>query len=147
MNRHGKISCGLLGQGLVEYALLLMLVAVVVIIVLLLLGPVIGNIFSNITTSLQSPDGGAGGGSGDNVIVGATASRTGGGQGNSIKVDIVVSAMTTVTITDSQSGTSQSVTCNGSCSVTIGSVGDNAGVITVIDSAGGTVTTSYPARN
>ncbi len=36
------------GQGLVEYALILMLVAVVVIIVLALLGPPIGNIFSNI---------------------------------------------------------------------------------------------------
>jgi pilus assembly protein Flp/PilA len=36
------------GQGLVEYALILVLVAVVVIAVLLLLGPVIGNVFSNI---------------------------------------------------------------------------------------------------
>jgi pilus assembly protein Flp/PilA len=36
------------GQGLVEYALILVLVAVVVIVVLLLLGPAIGNIFSNI---------------------------------------------------------------------------------------------------
>ena len=36
------------GQGLVEYALILVLVAIVVIAILLLLGPVIGNIFSNI---------------------------------------------------------------------------------------------------
>ena len=36
------------GQGLVEYALILVLVSVVVIVVLLLLGPAIGNIFSNI---------------------------------------------------------------------------------------------------
>ncbi|MBN1201169.1 MAG: pilus assembly protein [Anaerolineae bacterium] len=36
------------GQGLVEYALILVLVAVVVIIILALLGPAIGNIFSNI---------------------------------------------------------------------------------------------------
>jgi pilus assembly protein Flp/PilA len=36
------------GQGLVEYALILVLVAVVVIIVLVVLGPVIGNVFSNI---------------------------------------------------------------------------------------------------
>jgi pilus assembly protein Flp/PilA len=40
------------GQGLVEYALILVLVAVVVIIVLMLLGPAIGNIFSNIITNL-----------------------------------------------------------------------------------------------
>ena len=36
------------GQGLVEYALILVLVAIVVIAILLLLGPVIGNVFSNI---------------------------------------------------------------------------------------------------
>ena len=36
------------GQGLVEYALILVLVAVVVIAVLMVLGPVIGNIFSSI---------------------------------------------------------------------------------------------------
>jgi pilus assembly protein Flp/PilA len=36
------------GQGLVEYALILVLVAVVVIAVLLFLGPVIGNVFSRI---------------------------------------------------------------------------------------------------
>jgi pilus assembly protein Flp/PilA len=40
------------GQGLVEYALILVLVAVVVIAILLLLGPIIGNVFSNIITSL-----------------------------------------------------------------------------------------------
>jgi pilus assembly protein Flp/PilA len=36
------------GQGLVEYALILVLVAVVVIIILALLGPTIGNVFSSI---------------------------------------------------------------------------------------------------
>jgi pilus assembly protein Flp/PilA len=36
------------GQGLVEYALILVLVAVVVIVILALLGPAIGDIFSNI---------------------------------------------------------------------------------------------------
>ena len=41
------------GQGLVEYALILVLVAIVVIAILLLLGPVIGNAFSNIVTNLQ----------------------------------------------------------------------------------------------
>ena len=42
------------GQGLVEYALILVLVAVVVIVNLALLGPAIGNIFSNIIDSLNS---------------------------------------------------------------------------------------------
>ena len=40
------------GQGLVEYALILVLVAIVVIAILAVLGPQIGNIFSQITTGL-----------------------------------------------------------------------------------------------
>jgi pilus assembly protein Flp/PilA len=40
------------GQGLVEYALILVLVAIVVIAILLLLGPVVGNAFSNIVSNL-----------------------------------------------------------------------------------------------
>ncbi len=40
------------GQGLVEYALILVLVAIVVIAILLLLGPVVGNVFSNIVSNL-----------------------------------------------------------------------------------------------
>ena len=40
------------GQGLVEYALILVLVAIVVIAVLLLLGPAIGNIFSTIINAI-----------------------------------------------------------------------------------------------
>jgi pilus assembly protein Flp/PilA len=40
------------GQGLVEYALILVLVAIVVIAILLLLGPVIGNVFSTIVNAL-----------------------------------------------------------------------------------------------
>ncbi len=40
------------GQGLVEYALILVLVAVVVLAVLLILGPIIGNVFSEINSGL-----------------------------------------------------------------------------------------------
>lgn len=40
------------GQGLVEYALILVLVAVVVIVILALLGPAIGDEFSNIIQSI-----------------------------------------------------------------------------------------------
>ena len=38
------------GQGLVEYALILVLVAIVVIAIMLLLGPLVGNVFSNIVS-------------------------------------------------------------------------------------------------
>jgi pilus assembly protein Flp/PilA len=41
------------GQGLVEYAFILVLVAIVVIAVLMVLGPTIGNTFSSINTSLS----------------------------------------------------------------------------------------------
>ncbi len=42
------------GQGLVEYALILVLVAIVVIAVLMLLGPIIANVFSTLNSSLSS---------------------------------------------------------------------------------------------
>ena len=40
------------GQGLVEYAIVLVFVAIVVIAIVRLLGPKIGNIFSTINSSL-----------------------------------------------------------------------------------------------
>jgi pilus assembly protein Flp/PilA len=40
------------GQGLVEYALILVLIAVVVIAILVILGPVIGNVFSDIVNNM-----------------------------------------------------------------------------------------------
>jgi pilus assembly protein Flp/PilA len=40
------------GQGLVEYALILVLVAVVVIAVLTLLGPLVSNVFSKINSAM-----------------------------------------------------------------------------------------------
>ena len=40
------------GQGLVEYAIILVLVAVVVVAIVRLLGPKIGNTFSTISSSL-----------------------------------------------------------------------------------------------
>jgi len=42
------------GQGLVEYALILVLVAIVVIAILMLVGPQIANIFSKITNGLST---------------------------------------------------------------------------------------------
>jgi pilus assembly protein Flp/PilA len=48
-----KIQLTQKGQGLVEYALILVLVAIVVFAVLMLLGPVIGNTFSAINNSLS----------------------------------------------------------------------------------------------
>ena len=41
------------GQGLVEYALILVLFAIVVIAALMVMGPIIGNTFSKINSSLS----------------------------------------------------------------------------------------------
>ena len=45
------------GQGLVEYALIIVLIAIVVIAALTLLGPIIGQVFSNIATELNNAGG------------------------------------------------------------------------------------------
>ncbi len=45
------------GQGLVEYALILVLVAIVVIGTLTILGPSIGNVFSSINNSITNAGG------------------------------------------------------------------------------------------
>ena len=42
------------GQGLVEYAFILVLVAILVIAALLILGPMVGNSFSTVNQSLQN---------------------------------------------------------------------------------------------
>ena len=41
------------GQGLIEYAFILVLVALVVLVILLTFGPAIGNAFSGINTQLE----------------------------------------------------------------------------------------------
>ncbi len=43
-----------LGQGLVEYALILGLVVIIVVAVVTLLGPQIGNLFSEVTSGFPS---------------------------------------------------------------------------------------------
>ena len=40
------------GQGLVEYALILVLIALVVIVILAILGPAIGNAFSSVVENI-----------------------------------------------------------------------------------------------
>ncbi len=41
------------GQGLIEYALILVLIAVVVIVVLKILGPQVGGVFSRISSTIK----------------------------------------------------------------------------------------------
>ena len=50
MKRRGAVRQ--LGQGMVEYALILVLVSIVVIVILLTLGNQIANVFSNVVAAL-----------------------------------------------------------------------------------------------
>lgn len=43
------------GQGIVEYALILVLIAIIVIAILMILGPAIGDVFSDILGALATP--------------------------------------------------------------------------------------------
>jgi len=51
-NRVGRASNAQTGQGMVEYALILVLVSIVVIVVLLTMGNQIANVFSNVVAAL-----------------------------------------------------------------------------------------------
>jgi pilus assembly protein Flp/PilA len=100
------------GQGLVEYALILVLVAIVVIAILLMLGPVVGNVFSNVVAHLDLPTG-----PGHIASVG-TAPVAG-----NVVVTVTVSQATTVTLSITNgSGTiigANPKACSGSCTFTI----------------------------
>ena len=126
------------GQGLVEYALILVLVAVVVIVILVLLGPTIGQVFNNILANLQS----------GGEITSVSAVRTGNGYGGDVVVTITVSTNTSVNVSDSQNASPvTNVACNGSCQVTLLGVGFNAGTVTVTTMTGATATGAYAAKN
>jgi pilus assembly protein Flp/PilA len=100
------------GQGLVEYALILVLVAIVVLAVLLILGPTVGNAFSNIVANLQRFSGGGAG-----PITSVAPSRS----GSDVSVTVNVSSPTSITIS-ADSGTVDAPNpkmCTGSCAFSI----------------------------
>lgn len=136
------------GQGLVEYALILVLVAVIVIAILTLLGPQVGNLFSRVVDGLGVVSSGGGGGGGSTppaAVTAVTAFRANG------SVDVVaaisVSVSSNVTAVDSQSGKTVNISCNLSCNVTIPAVGPNPGIITVTADGGSSLSASYPSGN
>lgn len=143
------------GQGLIEYALILVLVAVVVIAILTLLGPQVGNVFSRVVNGLGvaitddggggGNDGGGGGNASDGTITAVTAWRAAGGL--DVVVTVSVSASTNVTVVDSQSGKAASVGCDPNCTVTLPAVGPNPGAVTATAAGGSSMTASYPAQN
>ena len=134
------------GQGLVEYALILVLVAVIVIAILTLLGPQVGNVFSRVVDGLggaTTANGGGGKPAPSAKVTAGSAFRA----GPDVVVSISVSANTSVTVVDSQSGGSVSTGCNLNCNVTMTAVGPNPGSVTVTATGGSSLSDTYPAQN
>jgi pilus assembly protein Flp/PilA len=77
------------GQGLVEYALILVLVAIVVIAILLLLGPTVGNVFSTVIAFLGPANGGAGGPNQIAWQAGPQVTKTSGGLGCTYAASVI----------------------------------------------------------
>jgi pilus assembly protein Flp/PilA len=105
------------GQGLIEYALILVLVVIVVIAILLLLGPTVGNVFSNVVANLQR----VGIGGSGSVTLTPNVNNPGCTTNCSITVSVSTSDNTTITIFISSGTLSGSATrpCNTSCSFNI----------------------------
>ena len=117
------------GQGLAEYALILVLVAIVVIAVLLTFGPAISQVYCQVANALQAGSCTIGGS-------GAIVSVTTGAVSSNRQVNVSVSQSTTVTISAS-SGTISSPTkpCPSSCTFLINSPA-GSGSVTASDSSG-----------
>lgn len=106
------------GQGLVEYALILVLIAVVVIVILAILGPAVGNVFSSIVLAIDPLS----------LLPGIHVTNVSwAGMGSSVTVTIAsedgspITGTTTVTgscdgasVSGSGTGGSVSVSCSGS---------------------------------
>ncbi len=126
------------GQGLVEYALLLVFVGIVVLAILSLLGPQIGNVFSQVVEGF--------GGGQTNVVAAPLARVTNASMlprvGNVVTLNVTVSKNTTITLSDSQGGGSASSTCNGGCTPNITVGGSGSGNITV-SAPGNSLTVFY----
>ena len=128
------------GQGLVEYALILVLVAIVVIAVLLQLGPEIRLAFGRVTAVLQ----GAGVITSSGAISDVGASYSAGGFGNpaQLTVTVTVSSDTTVTLSG-DGGLSANGPCNGgTCTFTFNNP-PSTGSVVVTDGSGGQGVVAY----
>lgn len=112
------------GQGLVEYALIIVLVAIVVIIALTALGPMVGEVFSSVAWRLIHPG----------VIDDASASAAGG----IVIITVQVSQPTTIQINGSVNGGGP---CPGTCQFTFPDPGGGAASVTATD--GGTKSVSW----
>ncbi len=119
------------GQGLVEYALILVLVAVVVIAILMILGPQISSVFSTINRAMS-----LGGGGGGSAVTSVNASRDLGGN---LTVVVGVSKSTSLTFSGTVTG---SGSCSSSCTFSFSGVPLH-GNVTVTGSDGSSASDSW----
>ncbi len=127
------------GQGLVEYALILVLVAVVVIAILLFLGPAVGEVFSQVTDALGMDNSG--------VIASAVFDSR---NSNTVKIKVTLESGVTSDVTAQIGGNppKTETACSGTCQITLtGSNGvtASAGQVKVTAAEEGFVTVSYPS--
>ena len=99
------------GQGLVEYALILVLVAIVVIAILLQLGPAIGDTFCKVSNVLLAGSCA----SGDGDIISAVVTFTAGSGPTPGKAEILVTVNPTVTQVSFSGGGTGGSCSGGSC--------------------------------
>jgi pilus assembly protein Flp/PilA len=126
------------GQGLVEYALILVLVAIVVLAVLLLLGPTVGNAFSNIVANLQRFSGG-----GSGPITQVSASRAIG----VVSVTVMVSTDTSITVSTTSGNvtapSSRNCTAGVPCTFNVTGVGNPSEGTVTASGGGGSASASW----
>ena len=121
------------GQGLVEYALILVLVAIVVIAILMQLGPELNRVFGRITAVLQ----GSGVIVSDGAITSLNANYVGPRYGNPGQLTVIVTVSQDATVTVSGDDiTTASQSCSGSCTFTF-SDPPSDGFVTAKDNVGG----------
>ena len=123
------------GQGLVEYAALLLFVALVSVVIISVFGAQVAGLIDRVTLAMANEPG--------HLVT--LESQRAGKAGNDVISRVTVSAFTEVTLTDSQSGKVVTVTCRGGCEFIVEAVGFEAGTITAV--AGDVVQTAdYPLK-
>ncbi len=124
------------GQGLVEYALILVLVAIVVIGILLVLGPTVAQVYCQVSNGLEP------GSCGVLERVDLIA-RTAAG----VQVEVHVSEDTSLTVTNSHNTDVKNVSCaTPSCTFSVNGLGLGSGTLTIVDGDGMTTVFHYPAN-
>lgn len=128
--RENQGRAGEQGQGLAEYALILVLVAIVVIVILSVLGPAIADLLAQVTMVLNGG------------IAVVDVELTGAGAFSNLRVTVMTSEQTTVTLTTSE-GPSGSASCqpNQRCEITASGV--SSGSFTVSTDSGAETSGTY----